>query len=324
MHQRNAFLTFAALALTTLVRGEGRIPLEDFFRDYTFDEIEVSPDGSKVAALSKWKEHLNLYVIDLKTKRPIQLTGLTTQDVIGVRWIGSNRLIFTGRDDGYGTGGLFAIDADGRHSTTLAPSIEQQDRSGKSVTARLTEFLDHFGDSTDEILVTSNERREFDPDVYRMNVHTGVKRIVAHNPGDVRIWVADHKGAVRAGFGERGRERFLVYRDSPTGEWREVKRWDFLKGTVAPLAFDQANRLLYVSSNLDRNTAAMCLFDPATGEIVKQLFANDTYDADQVILSPADKSLLGFSYLGEKPEVVWVDDSMKDLQRLVDQELPDS
>ena len=314
---------FAFLALAVPGRADNAIPLEDFFRDFTFDEIEVSPDGSKVAALSKWKEHLNLYVIDLKTKRPIQLTGLTTQDVIGVRWVGNNRLVFTGRDDGYGTGGLFAIDADGRNSTALAASIEQQVRAG-SRAPRLTEFLDYFGDSADEILVTSNERREFDPDVYRMNVRTGVKRIVAHNPGDIRTWVADNRGAVRAGFGERGREQFLIYRDSAGSEWREVKRWDFLKGGMLPLAFDQANRLLYVRSVFGRNTAAICLFDPATGEIVKELFANDTYDADHVILSRVDKSLLGFFYDGEKPQIVWTDDRMKNLQRLVDQELPDT
>lgn len=324
MTNRSSLLSvLAVLALAAPVRAGDPIPLEDFFRDFTFDEIEVSPDGSKVAALSKWKEHLNLYVIDLRTKQPTQLTGLTTQDVTQVRWVGNNRLVFTGRDDGYGTGGLFAIDADGRNSTALAASIEQQVRAG-SRAPRLTEFLDYYSDSVDEILVTSNERREFDPDVYWMNVHTGVKRIVAHNPGDIRAWVADHRGTVRAGFGERGREQFLIYRDSAAGDWREVKRWDFLKGAVRPLAFDQANRLLYVSSSLGRNTAAICLFDPTSGEIVKELFGNDTYDADQVILSRTDHSLLGFLYDGEKPQFVWVDAQMKALQRLVDQELPDT
>lgn len=310
-----------AMALASLGRADNAIPLEDFFRDPTFDEIEISPDGSKVAALSKWKEHLNLYVIDIKTKRPVQLTGLTTMDVTDVRWVGSDRLIFTGLEDGYPTGGLFAIDADGRHSQALAESIEQQEHRGSWI-FRATGFLNYYGHSTDEILVTSNERRELDPDVYRMNVRTGKKKMVALNPGGVREWVADNNGAVRAGFGEKGREQFLIYRDSADGDWREIKRWDFLKGTVQPLAFDHANRLIYVSRNLGRNTAAICLFDPTTGEIVKELFADETYDTDEVVPSRADGSLLGFIRDGEKPGIVWTDERMKNLQRLVDQELP--
>ncbi|MFA5057386.1 MAG: S9 family peptidase [Opitutaceae bacterium] len=305
-------------------------PLEDFFRDYTFDEIKVSPDGTKVAALSKWKDHLNLYVIDLKTKRPTQLTGLTIMDVTEVRWIGNDRLIFTGQDDGYSTGGLFAIDADGKHIRTLADSIRQQGSRGSWV-YRSTEFLDYYGKpvdlegkSADEILVTCNERDELNPDVYRMNVRTGVKRMLARNPGDVRLWMPDGTGAVRVGFGEKGREQFLIYRDSANGDWREVKRWDFLGGTIRPLAFETANHLIYVSSNLGRDTAAICLLDPATGKIVKELFAHDTYDAEQVILSRADGSLLGFFCNAEKPEVVWTDGRMKNLQALVDQELPET
>jgi dipeptidyl aminopeptidase/acylaminoacyl peptidase len=317
----SALTLLTALALAAPARADDAIPLEDFFRDFTFDEIKVSPDGSKVAALSKWKDHLNLYVIDLKTKRPTQLTGLTTMDVTNVHWIGNGRLIFTGIEDGYLTGGLFAIDADGRNSRALAASVKQQGNRGSYV-YRATDFLDYCGTSTDEILVVSNERREFDPDVYRLNVHSGVKRMVARNPGDVHAWVADGTGAVRVGFGEKGREQFLVFRNSAVGEWREIKRWDFLDGTIQPLAFDRDNRLLYVASSLGRNTTAICLFDPSTGQNTKELFADPTYDAENVITSRSDRSLLGYFYQAEKPVWVWTDEGIRKLQQMIDEALP--
>jgi dipeptidyl aminopeptidase/acylaminoacyl peptidase len=316
-----AFLT--ALSLAAPARADNVIPLEDFFRDPTFDEIEVSPDGTKVAALSTWKEHLNLYVIDLKTKRPTQLTGLTIMSVTGVRWISDNRLIFTGLDDGFATGGLFAIDADGTHIRTLAESGRQQEGRGSHV-FRSTEFLDYYGKSDDEMLVTCNERDEQDPDVYRMNVHTGAKRMVALNPGNIKYWVADGTGAVRAGFGEVGRDLFLIYREKANGDWREISRWDFEKGAIEPLAFDQSNQLLYVLSGIGRDTASICLFDPATGKIVRELFSDSIYDMGNVIYSRVDHSLLGYRYSGEKPEMVWTDPKMKKLQALVDQELPET
>jgi len=317
-----ALLTLAAIGVTG--RGDSPTPpLEDFFKDPSFDEILVSPTGRRVAALSKWKEHLNLYVIDVKTKRPTQLTGLDLMDITSVHWIGDDRLVFSARDDGYETGGLFAIDADGTHSRALGESAQQQAKEGSAV-FRETSFLGRYGSSTDEILVLSNERRLFDFDVYRMNVHTGAKRMVARNPGHIQNWIADGTGAVRAGFGAEGRDLFLIYRDTANGEWREIKRWDFTKGSIKPLAFDQANKLLYVLSGFERNTAAICLYDPTAGKIVQELFADSTYDMGEVIMSRTNRSLLGYYYYGEKPEFVWTDSAMKKLQVLVDQELSET
>lgn len=319
-------LLLCGLAAVTLAAAEaptGVIPLEDFFRPAAFSEIKISPSGTKVAALSKWKEHDNLYVIDLKTKKPIQLTGDDTMDVTGVHWVGDDRLIYTLRADGYGTGGLFAIDANGKNSRVLAPSVMEQRRRG-TVAFRALGFLDFYGDSTDEILVVSNERRELDFDVYRMNVRTGIKQMVAMNPGDIRDWVADGNGVVRAGFGERGRETFVVYRDSPKAPWREVHRVDVLQGSLEPLAFDQEDKLLYVRSTVDRDTAAICLLDPANGAIVRELFSDPNYDADDVIQSRRDHALLGYAIDAEKERLVWADPARAKLQSLLDQELPET
>ncbi|MFT3829941.1 MAG: S9 family peptidase [Opitutaceae bacterium] len=311
----------AAVSLAAADSPTGVIPLEDFFRPAAFSEIRISPGGTKVAALSKWKEHDNLYVIDLKTKKPVQLTGLDTQDVARVMWVGDDRLIFTCREDGYGTGGIFAIDADGKNSRALAPSAMQQSKKGV-VAIRSTEFLDFYGDSTEEILVVSNERRELDPDVYRMNVRTGIKQMVASNPGDVKDWLADGKGVVRVGVGVRGRETFVVYRDTPKAPWREVYHVDFLKGTLEPLAFDQDNKLIYVRSSVGRDTAALCLFDPNKGEVVRELFADPIYDADEIVQSQRDRALLGYHVETEKERFVWTDPNRAKLQALLDQELP--
>ena len=205
----------------------------------------------------------------------------------------------------------------------MGQSAQQQVNEGSRV-IRQTSFLGRYGESTDEILITSNERSLYDSDVYRMNVHTGAKKVVARNPGHIESWVADGTGAVRAGFGAEGRDLFLIYREKSTGEWREISRWDFMKGAIEPLAFDQTNQLLYVRSSLGRDTAAICLYDPATGKIVKELFADGVYDMDTVIISRVDRSLLGYSYTDEKPEFVWTDPAMKKIQALVDQELPET
>ncbi len=301
--------------------GGGAIPLADFFRNATFEEIKVSPGGTKVAALSTYKEHLNLYVIDVATKQPTQLTGFDDQDVRGVRWVGDNRLLFTTVEDGYGSGGFFAIDADGKNSCALGRSVRQQASTGAAV-ARMTDFLDFYGDSTEEILVVSNERRAEEPDAYVMKVRNGGKRIVAKNPGHVRGWLADGTGAVRLGYGEIGADWFLVYRDGATGAFKEILRNDFRKGELTPLAFTQDNKKIYVSSGVGRDTAAICLLDPATGKLEEPLFADPVYDASDVLIDRKTKRLLGYAIEREKVEVEWVDPEMRRLYRSLKAEFP--
>ncbi len=299
----------------------GPVPLADFFRPAAFSEIKISPNGTKVAALSKWKDHSNLYVIDLKTKRPVQLTGLDTQDVAGVRWVGDNRLVFTCMEDGYLTGGLFAIDADGRNSQALAPSAKQQANRG-AVAIRSTEFLGFYGKSTEDILVVSNERRDMDPDAYRMSVRTGLKQLVAQNPGGVREWLEDRAGKVRLGYGEEGINWFLVYRDGDRGEFREVARGDVRKGELRLLAFTADNKQVYVASSVDRDTEAICLLDPATGKIGAPLFSDPVYDVGDVLTDRATGALLGFAIERERVEFAWTDRTQAELHAMLKAELP--
>lgn len=323
IHRHLRTVVVAALLQGAAAASAREIPLEDFFKPASFDEIKLSPDGTRVAALSTWKDHLNLYVIDLATKQPRMLTGLTTMDVANVQWVGNDRLVFTGREDGYPTGGIFAIDADGKNSRTLAESVRQQGSQG-SYTARMTKFLDYYGDSTDEILVVTNKRRELDPDVARLNVRTGATALVARNPGGVGDWLADHNGVVRLGFGEEGREQFLVARSAQDQEWKEIRRWDFRKGTIRPLAFDEKSERVFVATSMDRDTMAVALMDPATGEISEEVFSDPTYDVGNVLQAPKSKRLLGFAYEAEKSKYVWKDPGFARLQTMLDEELPDT
>jgi len=172
--------------------------------------------------------------------------------------------------------------------------------------------------------VVSGERNIENPDVYRMNVRTGTKRMVALNPGKVEGWLADRTGAVRVGFGEAGQETFLWYRDDATSDFRKVKTWHFREGKVTPLRFDKDNRLIYVRSDLGRDTAAICTMNPATGEILETLYSDPTYDAGSVMIDRASGRLLGFVTEAERLRFTWTDPKMAKIQQMIDQELPDT
>jgi dipeptidyl aminopeptidase/acylaminoacyl peptidase len=298
-----------------------RLATESFFRRYDFNSLVLSPDGSKVAVVARQEEGLQLFVIDLATKQPRRITNFPARDVAGVAWLSPERLLFKVTEDSYDVGGLFAINADGSRFRVLAESIDQQGGRGAFV-YRDTNFLSRIND--EEILVVSNERLLEEADVYRLNTYNGRRRLVARNPGGVSHWVADHTGAVRAAFGERGLERFVLYRDRPDGEWREVRRSDIAAGQILPLQFTADNRRLYVSSNVDRDTAAIMIFDPTTGEMVEEIFADAHYDVEDVLLDRQDHRLLGVAYDAERPVLRWLDPGLQRLQTMLDEALPDT
>lgn len=190
---------FFMAVISSASKLDAMVPLEDFFKETTYDEPSISPDGTKLAIAAQWKDHKALAVIDLKTKQPQVVTAPSTFDVANIRWIGNNRLLFNGVEPaGFASskgfnGGLFAIDIDGKNPRTLCDNFGS--KGNRKVGRGL--YMAPYGDSLDEVLITSNDRLMVEPDVFRVNVHTGAKREVARNPGDVRRWLADHKGAVR-------------------------------------------------------------------------------------------------------------------------------
>lgn len=280
-----------ALLIVTLASGfplfAASIPVEDFFKESSYGDMALSPDGSKLAVAVRYKERLALAVIDMKTKQPKLLTAPEGFDVAGIFWVGSNRILFRGVTPGDKfspqsfDGGLYAIDADGKNSKTLCESFDQQVGRGV-VTPRFANVVGRYGQSTDEILISHNERREQDPDIYRLNVRTGSKRMIVQNPDFVAGYDADYDGVVRIGYGEKERDRYIIYRDTAKDEWRELRRWQFdadpENKNIMPLAFDENNQLIYVKVlRGEAQTQSIALFDPRKNEIIKDLFTNDTY-----------------------------------------------
>src|SRR6185503_4308042 len=110
-----ALLAVIGLASSVAVAAP---PVEHFFQLPRFAHMEVSPDGTSIAALSPVAGRQNLVILDVATKKARPITGFTERDVVDVDWVNSKRLVFrTGRlgtqaFDSRG-GGLFSVDKDG-------------------------------------------------------------------------------------------------------------------------------------------------------------------------------------------------------------------
>jgi dipeptidyl aminopeptidase/acylaminoacyl peptidase len=247
------------------------LPVRSFVADLDASgAFQISPDGK----LLMWSARIGLgpglFVKDLAT-------GLTRQ--FAVRGIG-----VWARDSRHV---LIHMDANGDENTHLMSLDVQADAPAlKDLTpfagARSTLYL-QLDDSLD-LLVQSNRR---DPKVYDLYRHvraTGELRLVAQNPGDVALWLADGQGQLTGRASRRGGQWVFETPDGPPGAtWRARFRVDFLQ-SVVPLVAAPDGTFFWALSDRGRDKLALVrLFLDGSEEVV---FADPRVDVGQVVFSP--------------------------------------
>jgi len=324
MKLTNLFASFA-LALGLMAAPPPapppELPVEVFFRKPAYANISFSPDGKALALLQAIEGRMNLVVLDLEKMTKLLLTKFPDRDVAAYAWVGSNRLAFTLDDDGNEFFGLYVVGKDGKGYKELAGTGESQLRKGKVNPRPLVLFSKLKGDE-DHYLVLSNERFAEFPDVYRVSLKTGRKVMAVENPGDVTGWMADRDGVVRIGLARKPGRAAIIYRDRDGQPWERLAEFGTEDPSWMPLGFEGDGRMLYVLSDLGRDTQAILRYDTVERKFSEPLLADDTYDADGIVFSQALNKVTGLTIEGEKPRTVWQDERFAQYQRIVDQALP--
>lgn len=297
------------------------IPAEEFYKLPEFVMVGLNDAGDTMAVLAPLNDRMGLFAIDLATREIKALAADKNRDVDDAYWVNNERLFFSWDDEGFASGGVWAINKDGsRYREIAAPA-----RNTRGV-FRYTAPLDLLDDRDDYILVVNNERRMDYPDVYLMEVNNGNKRRVVMNPGKATGYVTDHNGVVRiAVVVEDDGSSQILYRETDDDDWEELRSFEEESVNFSPLAFTPDNKNLYVSSNLDRDTRAVFYYDLEKREIGEQIIADDTYDiGGGLVLGPEDNRLIAIQYQQEKPAIAYFDDKWSELQQMIDQVLPDT
>jgi dipeptidyl aminopeptidase/acylaminoacyl peptidase len=162
------------------------------------------------------------------------------------------------------------------------------------------------------------------PDVYAVDLRKGGLTHVSANDNDVRKWIADNAGEVRAAIGAAsGRSalrQVLWYRDDAESEWKAALEFDLRDLDV--LGFQKGNRELLVASRIGRERFGLFALDPRTGEFGEPLLEDDVYDVYHRTSSyagrAADGRLLYYQYMADKPRTVYFDATWRGHQVLID------
>lgn len=288
----------------------GHIPLRDFFKNPVADGFTISPDGNKVAWTAPWQERMNIFVKDLASGEITRVSNATSRSVSGYFWVGNNRIIFgqdSGGDENFHT---FSAPLDGSGAVDLTPFENTR-----------TNLLDELENDDEHILITMNKRDARFFDVYRLNVISGKLQLAAQNPGDISGWMTDNNGVVRMAIANRGAENIILYRKNEQELFHPIVKTDF-RTTFSPLFFDFDNSKIYVTSNIDRDKAAVYLFNPDNQNLEELVFEHPEVDVSQLLRSKKRKIITGAGFYSEKQHYVFFDDLREEVQSDLEKLLP--
>ncbi|MGA0265951.1 MAG: prolyl oligopeptidase family serine peptidase [Lysobacterales bacterium] len=323
-------LSIASLPLTAAEK-----PLEHFFKKPEFAGFQLSPDGTKLAALAPLgeKKRMNIVVIDVESRKANAVTTVDDQDVTGFMWANNERLLFFMDRDGNESFGIYAANIDGRKQRTLIAPPGAQVAAGAMSKIIVASVLDILKDEPKRILITYNKRLAAYPDVFKMDIYSGKMQRVEKNPGDVTGWFVDWEGnVIGAGYVDKERGSLdggFKMRDKKSGDWVEITRARFDEASFSPAGIKGDGINGWVTSNLTpegdiRDKTALYEYNFATQTMGEMVYEHGVIDCCGVITSDKTRDIIGVAYAVGKPETVWLDENWKAVMAGIDQALPDT
>ena len=286
------------------------IPLRDFFRNPERSGFQVSPDGKSISFMQPYRNRMNVFVRPLAGGEALRVTSETERDVAGYFWKGSGRIVYLKDFKGDENFHVVAVDADGKNLVDLTPFEKVQ-----------ASIIDDLFDNDDEMLISMNKRNPEVFDVYRVDLNTKQLTLIAENPGNVTGWVTDHTGCIRLALVTDGVNSSIQHRPDQNTPFKSVITTNF-KEQIQPLFFDFDNKLLFASSNINRDKAAIVRVDPATAKEESVIFQHPEVDVSGLAWSRKRKVYTEVQFLTWKRERKFFDAVMEAIQNDLKRQLP--
>jgi dipeptidyl aminopeptidase/acylaminoacyl peptidase len=237
MKRTNAGLIGAACLLAAGVAGAAEAPpLEQLVRNPQYRNIQISPTGEYIAATAPRGEQEVLVTLRVSDLKPLGVTTLPDKkSVVGVRWAGPNRVVFTstrkvpGRERPRGTGEWYAQNADGTLPRLLISyETKSATERSKQVGQQGFGFLAALPHDDGKVLMQTTRASGTEKTrngVVEVDTLTGRRRNVLSGPDTDCSFAADRNAEVRYANCTRRldgtRSAMRLYRRDGT-KWTEI------------------------------------------------------------------------------------------------------
>ncbi len=328
----------ALLSMSVGAQAVGRLPVDVFSREFTYDTVEISPDGSKIAVAYHHEDMTILAVLELDTtSKAVFVGGVKAPDILGsISWKTGERLIYRSyHQDAYFNSVpiLTAVNTDASNRVLLNYNPQ---RNGRYTTDSLVDL--NWTDPTTAYIVSETARADF-PVVYRVNVERGtplsisipvndvewptVRRPLFSVPGRECSYRTDTQGVVRTCLTiETDNSVRLLYRADEGGEWVELARFGADGPRIVPLGFTPDGKQMYVSSNVGRDNRALFLYDPERKALGELLFDPSPVDLGAAIYGGDHRTLVAVTYYKKDLGAYYLDAGLGAMHRALNKAFP--
>ena len=277
------------------------IPRRLIFGNPDRSQVQISPDGRHVSFLASRDGVMNVFVApadDPNNAKPV--TNDRTRGIPNYFWAYDAKHVLYIKDEGGNENwNVFSVDI-------AAPDQPKNLTPNDKVAARISGVSERHPES---ILVGINDRDPRFHDLYRVNIASGDKTLLAQNPGQIEgnvvgAVVADDDYRVRFAVATTADGGTALYQ--PKGEGGAEAGWGLYDTigsddtmTTDPQGFDKTGRVLYMSDSRGRDTGALYAVDIATKQ--KKLLAEDKRaDVGDVLIHPTEKNVQAVSFEYER------------------------
>ncbi len=307
-------LALAAASPALWAKSPADIPLEDFWKQSEFVNIQVSPDGKYFGAIVPDQETRALVIFTRKDRKITGVARFTDKrQVASFSWISPTRVAFTISDR---AGRLVAPRQRGE---LLFMNVDGKDRTGYGGGSRGAVLTNTLRDEDDHVIVTDyvpSQRGEGGEQIlYRVNAKTGKAQRKAFSPVPASSFLTTREGEARVAAGGRGFQQSEVwYRGEKDKEWRKIHTEKDTGRTMSPLFMDVDGEHFYATMTEKSGPDGLYRVDP---------MGNKTLVARDEVVNPTgyvrafeDGRLLGVTYDVTQPKRVYLDTEHPDAKIL--------
>ncbi len=161
------FFQLIALLLITqnLLGNVSNIPVEEFFKNYDYTGLQLSPNGKYLAVMSPINNRRNIVILELENMSNAKpLTRFDKYNVGGFFWANNEEIVFTmDTTGGREAAGLYKVTISDNSKVTLLV-----DGLFGTSGVRIANVINRLEADPEHIIVTYNGRRVIAPDVYKL------------------------------------------------------------------------------------------------------------------------------------------------------------
>jgi dipeptidyl aminopeptidase/acylaminoacyl peptidase len=274
------------------------IPRSVLFGNPQRASARISPNGKWLAYLKPSGGILNVWVAPADDPEAAkQVTDDKTRDIRSYSWAyNGDQILYTQDKGGDENFHVYATDVATLKTVDLTPL--------ENIRAEMDSISEKF---PDEIVVGLNDRDPQYHDLWKVNVKTGKRELLQHNPG-IAGFMTDDDFKVRFAMNYTPTGGMILYKMPAEGAKdateADAEKWEkFLEispedaMTTSPVGFNKDATVLYFQDSRGRDTGALFSMDIATGKTT--LMAEDPKaDVGEIIAHPTEKTIqaVGFTY----------------------------